>query len=1055
MSKKLKQGLVVSSLLAGLLTACPIPVQQASFSVTGEIFGSSFIDGTDIQPVEATVKNIGGFVGTPPEVTFNISSDLEFSSLDNTFYACTTPSEILLLCQAKENAKLEPQASTKLKPIFAVVAKNVPLTTANSRNLKPQDSGLITFAIGIGSPVLPAPINFSGRSITASTSGFDLIVGKTVSKPFILGPNGGTGEFTITATVTGTPLPAYVKIQDPPLPVGFSYDIATTNANNPAWNCVAAAFSGLGISCTLKTPPSPPVPVAGQYPALKLTVKMLSSVTTATQLNCPWLYPLLGDTNNNNNHLGPAPYTTSCTPYTPIRTDLAIVKTQIAPLTTPANSFYWDLPGKYQIVVSNNTVPAAAVSGPFTITDVLSNLPTGSVIAFTQNLADVFLAADGWTITEPDPGIFIPVNSNGWYCLQGTYPNLTCKHPGPIAANGTLPPLVLGVKVKPESVGLANGETNCASLPNDFNNSNNQSCVTSQNQAIEPFDLRIIKTHANPAVNPIAGSIVNYALQIDNIGGSDAAGPITVMDTLPAAFSSATATVTPASAAVCTVTFPIIKCVSSGSLSSGSSFTINIAATSSGTATGTIINTASVSSYLNAADTNLANNTSSDPVTFGVPINLNRAESTVQAANGDFIVVGSSDSATRGKQFAVRRYASDGTTVIWTKIEDFSSADDTAFDVALDTLGNIVVVGRSNLTSLTACDTQAVLTKYDSSGVVLVGFPKYVGTTSDSKYDYFSSVALDSSNRIVTGGSDAQVGSTLCGGQAESRFTVHRFTSTGAADSIFGTLGRVQTDVSSLLGHTTTNSALGAFVQDVLVEETSDQYRIYAAGSSPYITLRAFTVARYTTTGTLDNTWGASTASASDGVGVIETNLTNGAIVTNQTQDSVIREIGIQNINGVKRLIATGFNCGGTGNCSDSGNVAYRKCVVTSYTTSNGALDTAFGSSGAASYGLVGSTPAMECNAMSIKSTGQIAVAGSSHTTANGNDYLAMTLTATGGLINTYGSDNPNAYLGTPAISPRADASWGVIWTAAGNILTVGYSDKDATEKDEWVVKTY
>ncbi len=1052
MNKKFQKGVVVSSLLASLLTACPTPVQQATFSITGQAFDSSYVDGTSIQPVEATVKNIGTFSGTPPEVTFNISSDLEFSSLDNTLYTCANTSEVLLLCQPIAGATLAANLSTSLKPVFDLTVKNVPLTTAGSRSLKPQDGGLITFPIGIGSPVLLAPINFAPRSAAASSSGFDLVVNKTVSKPFILGVNGGSGEFTITATVTGTPLPNYVKIQDPPLPVGFSYDFAKISLDNPLWTCVTAYFPNSGLSCTLKTPPLPPLPVGGQYPALKVSVNMNSSVTTATQQNCPWLYPLLGDSNNNNNHLGLVPYTTPCTPYTPTRTDLAIVKTQIAPLTTPANSFYWDLPGKYQIMVSNNTVPATAVNGPFTVTDVLSNLPTGSTLAFVQSAASTYLAADGWTITSS----ISATNANGWAC-DGLYSLISCYHPGPIAAGGSLPPLILGVKVKPESVGLANGETNCASLPNDFNNNNNQSCVSSQNQAIEPFDLRIIKTHANPAVNPIAGSIVNYALQVDNIGGADAAGPITVIDTLPSAFSSATVTVTPASAAICSVVFPTIKCITSSSLPASSGFTINIAATSSGTATGTVVNTASVSSYFNAADTNLVNNTSSDPITFGAPINLNRAESVVQAANGDFIVVGSSDSLTNGKQFAVRRYAVDGTTVLWTKIENFSAADDTALDVALDTSGNIVVVGRSNLTSLTACDTQAVLTKYDPSGTVLAGFPKYIGTTSDSKYDYFGSVALDSSNRIVTGGSDGQVDYQNCASQAESRFTVHRFTSIGAADSIFGTAGRVQTDVSSLLLHSSNYSTNGAFVQDVLVEETSDQYRIYAAGSSPNITQRGMTVARYTTTGALDTTWGASTPSGNNGVGVIETNLTDGVIVsnTNQAQDSVIREIGIQTVAGVKRLIATGFNCGGSGNCSSFSNVADRRCVVTSYTTSNGALDTVFGSSGAASFGLVGATPAMECNAMSVKATGEIAISGSSNTTTNGNDYLAMTLTATGGLTNIYGSNNPNGYSGTPANSPRADASWGVVWTAAGSIMTVGYSDKDAADKDEWVVKAY
>ena len=1046
--------LTLSSLITATLTACPAPTQQASFSVTGQAPGESFVDGSRIQPLEATVRNLSDFAGTPPEVSFNITQDLDFVSVDSALYTCATPSQTLLLCTAKDGAKLEGQAQVILKPIFDLAYKNSLAATSGAARVKPQGGGLIEFPISIGSSALPAPITFSPRGISASATNFDLMIGKSVSKPFILGANGGTGEFTLTASLIGTTLPGYVKIQDPPLPTGYSYDIVTTNANNTAWTCVSALFLQTGISCTLKPPVT--LPSGGVYPPLKITVKMNSSVTTAPQLNCSYVLPNLGELNatKTNNNQGPSPYTVPCTPYKPIRTDLAIVKTQIAPITNPANSFYWGLPGKYQIVVSNNTLPAQAVNGPFSVTDVLSSTPTGTIIAFTQTAASMYLAADGWTITSSIEA----TNTNGWSCA-GLYPVISCWHPGPIAAGGTLPPLILGVLVKPANPALANSEDNCASLPSDANNSNNQSCATSQNQAIEPFDVKITKTTAGQTGNPAPGSVVNYALLVQNIGGADAAGPITVTDTLPSAFSSATATTTPANAATCTVAFPTIQCVSSGSLPAGASFTVNIAATSSATATGTITNTASVVSYFNAQDSSLTNNTSSIPVTFTPAFTLNRAESVVQAPNGDFIAVGSSDSATRRKQFAVRRYASDGATVIWTKIEDFSAFDDTALDVALDSAGDIVVVGRANLDSLTSCDTQAVLTKYAANGTTLAGFPQFTGTTTDLKYDYFSSVAVDNQKRIVTGGSDANVPYQNCGGQSESRFVLHRFTTAGIADNGFGTAGRVESDVATLLGHT--SASYGSFVGDVLIEEASDLYRIYAAGSTPHNqVLRVFAIARYTTTGTLDTAWGAS--GGSPGVGVIETNITNGAINTlTPSQDSVIREIGIQLTPTGKRLVATGFGCGAN-DCSQ-GIQSARSCVVTRYGLFDGAVDSTFGSAGAASFGASNTTNGSECNAMAINgATNEIAVSGSSFDAATGNgatgtNYMARILGINGTLGTLYGSDNPNLYGSSviPVISPRADRSYGVTWTVAGSLMTVGYSDKDATDKDEWVVKGY
>ena len=94
--------------------------------------------------------------------------------------------------------------------------------------------------------------------------------------------------------------------------------------------------------------------------------------------------------------------------------------------------------------------------------------------------------------------------------------------------------------------------------------------------------------------------------------------------------------------------------------------------------------------------------------------------------------------------------------------------------------------------------------------------------------------------------------------------------------------------------------------------------------------------------------------------------------------------------------------------------------------------------------------------------TNEIAVSGSSFDAATGSgatgtNYMARILGINGALGTLYGSDNPNLYGSSviPVTSPRADRSYGITWTVAGNLMTVGYSDKDATDKDEWVVKGY
>lgn len=1047
---KTLKWLVLSSLMASALTACPSPVQDASFEVTGNALGTTFVDGTQIQPAEAIVKNTSSIAGMPPQVSFNISSDLEFLSLESNLYACDQTSELLLTCTAKDGAKLEGQAQTSLKPVFDLTFKNVDAPTALQAR-----THLLNLPISINSAVLTAPVVLAASTVTAAASGFDLIIDKTVSKPFVLdGSGNGSGEFTITASLGSTPppFPSYVKIQDPAFPAGvntgpnnfYAYDWAVITPRNTAtmpvypWNCVkiGPAAGPWGISCTLK----PAFLSTYPYPSLTVPVKITTLTNQSTQLNCPWLYPLLGDTVNNNNHLGAAPYAKPCTKYTPTKTDLGIVKTQIAPLTTPANSFYWGLPGQYQIVVTNNSGPALST---VTIQDALTNLPSGSVIAFTA--ASPITTSAGWTCT-------------------GTFPTLTCTYSGaPVAAGQSFPPLVLNVTLKPEDPSLANGETNCASLVNsnpvgvptpiaynDANNQNNKSCIDSQNMALEPFDVAITKKHLNTSVTP--GGVVNYALNVQNIGAGDAPGPIVVTDTLPAAFSSTptpTWSVTPPTAATCTVAFPTITCTSSGSLPAGSSFVININATTNINAPLDVMNKATVSSYLNSGDSNLQNNTSTDVLILTKPINLHRAESVVQAANGDFIVVGSSDSLTQGKEFTVRRYAPDGTTILWTKVENFSAANDIALDVALDNLDkNIVVVGYAG--GPTTTNMQAVLMKYDPSGNATTGFPKFVGTTADGNYDYFGSVAIDSSDSIVTGGFDGpetvQVGS-------RPRFVLHRFLTSGIVDTSFNTTGRVETDTNVLLGHGSYLSGL----DDVVIEEivataaTKGVYRIYGGGLiriSEAGNISTFAIARYQASGALDTTWG--------GVGAIETHINNGTINTVPglpTEESIIYEMGLQTINKVTRLVATGLGCP---DCV-YGTEPTRSCVVTRYDLAAGAVDTTFGSSGISSFGASNAIDGKTCTAMDVnKTTNEIAVSGSSYNAITGADYMARKLGINGALGTININDNPNTYA---ALNPREDRSQGVVWNvnASSNpsaLMTVGFSF-DTTLLDEWVVKGY
>jgi uncharacterized repeat protein (TIGR01451 family) len=618
--------LILSSLMAGALTACPdTGTGQASFEVTGASLGSSFVDGTSIQPAEAIVKNTSGIAGTPPQVSFNITSDILFVSLESSIYTCDQTSEVLVTCTANDGAKLEGQTETSLKPLFDLAFQNVPITPALQVNTR-QAVSAFTLPVSISSNALTTPIALAASTVTAASAlPYDLSIDKKVSKDFIVdGSGNGSGEFEITSTiVSGTP--PYITIQDPPLPIGYKYNVPLlVSLNSPFWNCSFTPTSGLGwLICKAVS--------VTNHPILRVPVTITNLNNLVPQKNCPRIRDFIGDTDPTNNHLGAPGFYKLCTPYQPIKTDLAITKTQIAPLTNPANSFYWGLPGQYQIVVKNNSGPAVST---VTVQDVLTNLPGGAITAFTAS----------------SPLVSTASATAGWTCAP-TFPTLTCTYSGsPVPAGQSFPPLVLNVNLKPQDSSLADGEINCATLVNksptgaltpfnDANNQNNSSCVTSQNDPLLPFDLEIKKSHSNQTVAP--GGVVNYSIIVTNNGTGDAPGPIKITDTLPAAFSSGSAVFVPSSAGTCTPA-PTIICTSNSSLAAGSNYIISVTATTNANATGNITNIATVSSYLPVGETTLVNNTSSDTLTLTNPqtksdLAIVKKHEPVSYKPGDFI----------------------------------------------------------------------------------------------------------------------------------------------------------------------------------------------------------------------------------------------------------------------------------------------------------------------------------------------------------------------------------------------------------------------------------
>ena len=152
--------------------------------------------------------------------------------------------------------------------------------------------------------------------------------------------------------------------------------------------------------------------------------------------------------------------------------------------------------------------------------------------------------------------------------------------------------------------------------------------------------------------------------------------------------------------------------------------------------------------------------------------------------------------------------------------------------VTVQSDGKIVVAGRSwsgssyDIAVVRYTNTGALDASFNSGGKVTTDF----GSTTDQAY----SVAVQSDGKILVGGYSDSGGS--------DRFALVRYTSTGALDSSFGTGGKVTTLIGSYC------TAYSMAVQG--------DGQIVLAGDCLNGSTYDFALARYTTSGTLDASFG-------------------------------------------------------------------------------------------------------------------------------------------------------------------------------------------------------
>lgn len=175
--------------------------------------------------------------------------------------------------------------------------------------------------------------------------------------------------------------------------------------------------------------------------------------------------------------------------------------------------------------------------------------------------------------------------------------------------------------------------------------------------------------------------------------------------------------------------------------------------------------------------------------------------------------------------------------VVTTKVTGTSAADAAANAIALQPDGKVVVAGFY----LNGTLNHFVTVRYFPDGSIDGGFGSsgIVKTTFTSSYSEMATgVAVQADGKIVVGGT-----SGLGGSNVNADFVMVRLTSTGAIDNTFGSSGKVTTNVGTA----------GDLAQDLALQPDG---KIILAGYSSVGSNHDFSMVRYKTNGQRDSTFG-------------------------------------------------------------------------------------------------------------------------------------------------------------------------------------------------------
>ena len=297
--------------------------------------------------------------------------------------------------------------------------------------------------------------------------------------------------------------------------------------------------------------------------------------------------------------------------------------------------------------------------------------------------------------------------------------------------------------------------------------------------------------------------------------------------------------------------------------------------------------------------------------------------------------------------------------IVTTRINDSSQTSE-SYSTAIQSDGKIISAGYSSNGS----DNDFAIIRYNLNGSLdnTFGINGIAITQIGLSDDYAYSVAIQEDGKIVAAGSSKN--------GTNSDFAIVRYNQSGDLDDTFGINGIVTTPVGTI----------SAQVNSILIQADN---KILAIGSSYSGSDFDFTIARYNSNGTLDNTFGINGISTT----------TIGNLTLDEATSGAIQRDG--------KIVVAGYS---TSTPSTGGNYVF---AVVRY-NQNGALDNTFGTNGILTKS-IGKSVALATSVV-IQSDSNIVVAGYSNNGEVSNyDFTLVRYTKNGELDSSFGTNGITA----------------------------------------------